>query len=275
MDAGQTAGRRPVGPAVLLCLVGLAAHAQVAANRTTLYLHPTDVTDARALWVNPAGLARFDEASLHTDVTVGDPGAAGRLRQLTVGFVSRGFSFGYQRDIFAAGARGHTYRLGLATAHARLAAGVALALYRGGTSATGWDLGALYAAAPGLTFGAVIEHLGQPTVRDSTLPVTYVPGATVRLGGTGAALSAHGRLTSHGVTSYALGLRVGFREATALPIHGLARVDTDRALTRTGFAFGISLGGQDVAGAVATTPGDASRVDALSLYGVSTRRPGR
>lgn len=264
---------RAVGGLALWLLLGRAAAAQVAANRTTLYLHPTDVTDARAVWVNPAGLGRLEQASLHADLTVGDPGAAGRLRQLTLGFSSRGFSFGYQRDIFAGGRRGHTYRLGAASGYDRLAAGVAAALYRGGTSATGWDVGALYAAAPTFIIGAVVENLGQPTVRGSTLPVTYVPGATVQLLDARAAVSLHGRLTSAGVAHYALGAGAGFGGATRLPIHVLARVDTDRSLKRTGFAFGLSIGAQDLGGVVATTPGDVGRVDALSLYGVSTRQP--
>src|SRR2546427_7286033 len=155
--------------------------AQVAANRTTLYLHPTDVTDARALWVNPAGLGRFEEASLHADLTVGDPGAAGRLRQLTLVFNSRGFSFGYQRDVFDGGVRGHTYRLGFAGGRAGLAAGVAAALYRGGTSGAGWGAGIQYDATPQGTVGGGIEKVGQPTVRDSTLRAPYGPRATVRL----------------------------------------------------------------------------------------------
>jgi len=83
---------------------------QVAPNRSTQYLHPTEVSDARALWVNPAGLALFPEASLNLDVTVGDPGAKGRLRQFTLGLNSRGLSFGYQRDVFDGGVRGSTYR---------------------------------------------------------------------------------------------------------------------------------------------------------------------
>jgi len=264
---------RSVAAWALWLLLGRAAAAQVVANRTTLYLHPTDVTDARALWVNPGGLGRLQQASLHADLTVGDPGAAGRLRQLTLGFSSRGFGFGYQRDIFAGGRRGHTYRLGVASGYDRLAAGVAAALYRGGTSAAGWDVGVVYAAAPTLVLGAVVENLGQPTVRGSTLPINYVPGATVQLFDARAAVSLHGRLTSAGVAHYALGLGGGFGAATRLPIHVLARVDTDRSLKRTGFAFGLSVGAQDLAGVVATTPGDVGRVDALSLYGVSTRQP--
>ncbi len=265
-------GLRTVGLSLSLFVVAAGAPAQVVPNRTIQYLHPTDVTDARALWVNPAGLGRLQEASVHVDLTVGDPGASGRLRQLTLGFDSRGFSFGYQRDVFNGGARGHTYRLGFAGGRQGLVAGVAAALYRGGTSGTGWDVGLLYDAAPGFTVGGVIENIRQPVVRDSTLRATYVPGATLRLFGARAAVSAHGRLTSDGVVGYAFGARTGFHEGTSLPIRVLARLDTNRSLRRAILAIGLSLGDQDLAGAVATTSADVARLDALSVYGVSTRR---
>ena len=229
------------------------------------------------MWVNPAGLARYAEASLNLDLTVGDPGAAGRLRQLTLGVNSRGLSFGYQRDVFADGGRGHTYRVGFAAGHAGLAAGVAAALYRGGTTGTGWDLGILYDWTPSVALAGVVQNVGRPTVRGTTLPITYVPGATLHLLGARAALSASSRFTSAGVVGYSLGAHARLADAPRLPLALLARIDTDRALRGAGFAFGLSLGAQDVAGLVVTTPGDAGRIDALELYGVSTRRfrPGR
>ena len=82
---------------------------------------------------------------------MGDPGGDARLRQLTFGFNSRGLSFGYQRDVFAGGARGHTYRLGLGAGRAGLAAGLATAIYRGNTKGTGWDFGVVY--QPGARIG--------------------------------------------------------------------------------------------------------------------------
>jgi hypothetical protein len=224
------------------------------------------------VWVNPAGLARYEEASLHLDLTVGDPGAAGRLRQLTLGVNSRGLSFGYQRDVFADGGRGHTYRVGFAAAHAGLAAGVAAALYRGGTTGTGWDLGLLYDWTPTVSLAGVVQNVGRPDVRGITLPVTYVPGATLHVLGARAALSASSRLTSAGVVGYSLGARARLADASRRPLALLARVDTDRALHGAGFAFGLSLGAQDFAGLLATTPGNLGRIDALDLYGVSTRR---
>ena len=269
MDGRSDSGT--VGLSALLSFLTMAGTAQVAPNRTTRYLYPTEVTDARALWVNPAGLGRFEEASVHLDLTVGDPGASGRLRQVTVSINSRGLSFGYQRDLFDGGVRGGTYRVGFAAGHRGLAAGAAAALYRGGGSSSGWDLGATYDCAPVLTVGGVIENLGQPRVRDSTLRVGYVPSATLKLWARRVALSGLGRFTSDGVRGYAFGARAALRQGTALPIGFSARLDTDRSLHRAGLTFGLSLGGPNLAGLVATTPGDAGRVDALSLYGVATR----
>lgn len=263
---------RPGALSLLLLALAASAQTQVAPNRATLYLYPTDVSDARALWVNPAGLGRFEEASVHLDVTVGDPGASGRLRQLTLGVNSRGLSFGYQRDLFDGGARGGTYRVGFAAGTAGLAAGAAAALYRGGGSSSGWDLGVVYDLVPLVTVGGVIENVGQPHVRGSTLRINYVPSATAQLLGRRVALSALGRLAPHRVVGYAFAVRATLGQGARLPIGLSARLDTDRSLRRAGMTFGFSLGGLDAAGLVATTPGDLGRIDALSAYGVSTRR---
>ena len=269
---GGRSDRWRVGLFLPLLLLASGALAQVAPNNATLYLHPTDVSDARALWVNPAGLGHFPEASVHLDLTVGDPGVKGQLRQVTLGLNSRGLSLGYQRDLFSSGRRGHTYKLGYAAGRGGLAAGFATALYRGGTSGTGWDVGILYDWTPALSIGGVIQNIGQPVVRDSTLRLTYVPSATLQLAGRRVVLSALTRLTSDGVAGYGFGVRGTLRAGTSLPIGLLARLDTDRSLHRGGFAFGFSLGAADMAGLVATTPADVNGIDALSLYGVSTRR---
>jgi hypothetical protein len=150
-------------------------------------------------------------------------------------------------------------------------------LYRGGTTGTGWDLGLLYDWTPTVSLAGVVQNVGRPDVRGTTLPVTYVPGATLHLLGARAALSASSRLTAAGVVGYSLGARARLADAPQLPLALLARIDTDRALHGAGFAFGVSLGAQDFAGLLATTPGNLGRIDALDLYGVSTRRfrPGR
>jgi hypothetical protein len=255
--------------AVLLAVPLLAAAQEVTPNRATTYLHPTDVRDPRALWVNPAGLGVLREASVYAEIAVQDPGARGRLRQLSAGFNARGLAFGYQRDVFDGGRRGHTYRLGLAGASEGLAAGAAMALYRGDTKGTGWDVGASYAFAA-LTVGGVVANIGQPVVRGLEQRLTIVPGVTWRPLGPAAALSVHARITPDSVMGYAFGLSwqtAGGR----LPIGVLARLDTDGGLRRGAFAVGLSIGGPDRVGAVLGAPGNLSGVDAASLWGLSTR----
>jgi len=248
--------------------------AQVAPNRAATYLHPTDVRDARAIWVNPAGLGVLREASVYAEVSVSKPGARGRLEQLNAGFNARGLAFAYQRDQFDSGERGHTYRIGLAGAAEALAAGAAIAHYRGtGAKATGWDLGATYHWRPSVTVGAVVANIGQPDVRGVELPLTMIPGVTLRPLG-GVALSAQALATTDSVAAYAFGLawRAGLGGGR-WPLEVIARLDTDGGLRRGAFAFGISIGGQDRVGVIATTPGDVSGIEAASIYGVATRKP--
>lgn len=242
--------------------------AQVAPNRAATYLHPADVQDARAVWLNPAGLGILREASIYAELTVGDE----RLQQLDAGFNARGLAFAYQRDVFDGGERGHTYRLGLAGAADALAAGLAVAYYRGGGArATGWDVGATYVPAARVSIAGVIANIGSPHVRGVELPVTFVPAVTLRPVAA-FALSAHAAVTSDSVRSLAFGL--AWRPAVGRwPVEVLARLDTDRELRRGAFAFGLSIGGRDRIGAIATMPGDVSRVDAASLYGLAAREP--
>jgi hypothetical protein len=246
---------------------------EVAPNHATTYLHPTDVRDARALWVNPAGLGVRHDASVYAEIAVSDPGrGAGRLRQVSAGFNARGLAFGYQRDVFDGGRRGHTYRVGLAGGSEGLAGGAAMSLYRGGTKGTGWDLGGSYALSPALTVGGVIVNIGQPVVRSLQQRVTVIPGATWRPLGPAAALSVHARIRTE-VLGYAFS--VSWQGVGRVPMGVLARLDTDGGLRRGAFAVGFSVGGPDRVGVVVSAPGDLSGPDAASLWGVSTREAGR
>ncbi len=268
--------RRVPALAVFLVVPVLATAQEVAPNRATAYLHPTDVRDPRALWVNPAGLGVQREAAVYAELAVDDPGrGTGRLRQFSAGFNSRGLSFGYQRDMFDGGRRGHTYRLALAGSSKGLAAGAAMALYRGGTKGTAWDIGGLYTleGAGALTLGGVIANIGQPVVRGLQQRLTFIPGATWRPLGPSSAFSMHARITPDSVMGYAFGLSWQ-GSGGRFPIGVLARLDTDGGLRRGAFAVGLSIGGPDRVGMVASTPGDLSSVDAASAWGLSTREAG-
>ena len=260
----------PIGPTAPL------PAQQVAPNRATRYLFPTNVQDARAIWVNPARLAVQRDASVYAELVVDDPGAKGHLRQINAGFNSRGLSVGYQRDILDNGVRGTTYRIGLAGGSGGLAAGFDIARYEGGgTHATGWDLGSSYVALPSLTVALVATNIGQPIVRGLRQQLTFVPGFTWQVPPLPAlGLSADARITTDSVASYAFGASWRVATASRWPVEIIARLDTDGGLRRGAFAFGFSIGGQDRGGLIGTTPGDVSRIDDVSLYGLSTREPG-
>jgi len=253
----------------------LTAQQVVLPNRATAYLFPTDVRDARAIWVNPAGLGVQREASTYLEVAVGDPGAKGRLRQVNAGFNARGLSFGYQRDALDNGQRGHTYRFGLAggSGGGGLAAGFDVTHYRGdGAKATAWDVGASYVAHPGLNLGIVLTNIGQPVVRGEQQRLTYIPGATWRPSRLAAfGFSTYARITPDSVERYAFG--VTWRTQGLRPIEILGRMDTDGGFRRAAFVLGLSIGGQNRVGAIVSTPGDVSRIDGASLYGLATREP--
>jgi hypothetical protein len=232
-------------------------------------LSPSDVTDARALWVNPAGLGRGQEASLHVDFTVGDPGGDTQLRQLTLGFNSRGLSFAYQRDMFDAGVRGHTYRLGLGKGRGALAAGLAATLYRGNTGGLGWDFGVVYQPAARVALAAVVRNVRQPVVRGVRQVATVVPNITLKPFGPALALSAEGRITRDSVLGYAVAAR--FRSGGRLPLGFLVRLDTEHAFRRTALVIGISVGGREMFGTAASIPAGTSSVDPANFYGVISR----
>jgi hypothetical protein len=203
------------------------------------------------------------------DLTVGDPGADARLRQLTVGFSSRGLSFGYQRDVFDGGVRGHTYRLGLGAGRGGLAAGLAAALYRGNTKGSGWDFGVVYQPDAKVALGAVVRNARQPVVRGVRQVATLVPNLTLKPFGPVIVFSAEGLVAVDSVLGYAVGAR--FRSGGRLPLGLLVRLDTDHAFHRAALVFGVSVGGSEAFGTVASIPAGANKVDLANFYGVITR----
>ena len=246
--------------------------AQVALNRSDTYLFPSEAQDARALWVNSAGLGIRQEASVYFDATVANPGALGQFRQLNLGFNARGLAFGYQRDQFSGGTVGTTYKLGFGVGEGRLAVVMVTAWYRGGTKGTGWDVGATYKAAAALVLAGVVRNIGQPSVRGLVQRVRYTASATLQLApgfGVGALADAN----PSGMRAYGVDARGDFDPG--FPLGVVLRLDTDQKLRRIQFALGVSIGGSGQMGLVATTPGDVSSVNDLTVFGVTSRTPAR
>ena len=256
--------------AVAWALLPLSAAGQTAPNRAARYLFQTDVQDGRAVWVNPAGTAVTPSASIYGDVTARGPGDTTRLAQITAGFSSRGLSFAYQYDDFDSG-KGHTYRLGLAGSSGALSVGAAAAYYRGDAKAWGYDVAALYRAAPAVTLGATVANIGEPVVRGARQVLAFTPGATVTPLGPALQVSVQGRFAE---SSDAYGAGVRWRLPLTLPVALGARLDTDGDLRRTGFVFVMVIGDRDQVGLVVTTPRDLSTIEGSSIHGVAARPMG-
>jgi hypothetical protein len=164
--------------------------------------------------------------------------------------------------MFDGGVRGHTYRVGLA-------AGLAVALYRGNTKGTGWDFGVVYEPDSKLALGAVVGNVLQPVVRGARQVATVVPALTLKPFGPLLAFSAEGRIAVDSVFGYAVGAR--FQTSGRTPLGLLVRLDADHAFHRAALVFGVSVGGRGLFGTAASIPGGGSRVDTANLYGVIAR----
>jgi hypothetical protein len=266
-------------PAVLACAAALLcdfAAGQTFAPRSMDYLFAATANDARAIWVNPAGLAVVPEASLMGELLVHrSPDADLRLSQLSVGINSQGLSFGYNRERLVTDSSNHTYRIALARALQGWSVGFSVSHFRSGSNDTGFDAGIRYRVLPSVYLGVVLRNIGEPQIRSDTLPLTGVAslGWTV-LGGalvlTGETL-AQSRLDESGYTmNYRAGAQLSL--GRALPIAGLTAVHLNSDLGVAMWFFGLSVGrnrrGVLVAG---VSPNDPSvRLETLSLAAVAT-----
>lgn len=150
---------------------------QVLPVRSRDYLFLTNVADARALWVNPAGLAIVPEASLLGELTFDRTSGDLRVEQYALGFNSRGFALGYQRNRLLGEEPVGILRTGFGYPFRDGAIGAAISRYsQDSTKTYGVEVGLVYIPrlrVP-LQLGAVVRHLGRPTARGQTLPVTGV-----------------------------------------------------------------------------------------------------
>jgi len=240
----------------------------VAANYADARFVPTDVTDARAIWVNPAGLGARPTASIYVDLVSSDPGEGGRLNQISGGIEARGFGFGYQRDMFETGGRGDTYRVSLGAGSGQHAAGMGASLYRGGAKASGWDIGVLYHTKV-VNLGGTVRNIGQPVVRGVLQRATAIPAVTFHTAKNALEFSAAGRFTTDSALGYTAGLRLSVLRPIGWSL--LTRIELDRTLHRSAVTFGFAIGTSDAVGVGVSGPRAATPFTAGDLFLVSTR----
>jgi hypothetical protein len=279
--------RRAVALTVSLsALIAGHAAAQAVRPRSADYLLVTEVTDVRALWVNPAGLGVIREASVLADVVLQAP-ETGRLRisQWGLGFNSRGISLGYQRDRLmddpsTPEVDGHStdaLRIGAAFPIPHGAIGASFTMYRPNTtfqsSQRSAEVGMRYQPLHTVDLGAVLRNIGRPYVGPGIAPLTGTIGVgwltvpnLLRLA---AEASAAERT---GPSGYDLTYRAGAHVAVpGLRVSAVTAVDFGHDLSVAGWTVGVSIGGTDQVFATASGSTDPARVDRFGLGGVSRR----
>ena len=270
----------------LLCLaspaVAQVTQAALRSPRSTDYLFAADVQDARALWVNPAGLGTYLQASVMGELVVDRlvvPGGDLALAQYTVAFNSRGFSAGYSHDRFnGVDAANSTIRVALARGFGGLAFGASLSFYSADVSQRGLDLGIRYEPAPAFALAAVVRDIGKPILRDSTVHPRGLVAATGYLLQGQATLSGEVIATERPAlqTGYDVRYRAGgsLKSGGRLPVGAIVSFDLANNLKVDRWSVGLSIGGADqfIGTTSVLAGGGSSALERLAVTGVATRR---
>jgi hypothetical protein len=140
------------------------------------YLIGAQVTDARALWVNPAGLARRTEASLGVDISVDRVPGGTHVSQYGATLASRGIALGWTHAREPGGPSANGYAVGLGLGDAAFSAGVTRRWVRGPARASFWDFAGSSAVSDWLHLSLVARNLDSPLPGDSAWAPSLVPG---------------------------------------------------------------------------------------------------
>ena len=122
--------KRPLGALVAIaCLAAPGDAQQLRQSRAAEYMFVTNVADARALWLNPAGLGALPEASLFGEFVIDRANGNTQLGQWNISFNSRGFSAGWEKNMFESDSSYSVLRLGTGIPFPGGAFGLTLASY--------------------------------------------------------------------------------------------------------------------------------------------------
>jgi hypothetical protein len=269
--------RRALTLALPLCaaavLPGRAA-AQSFVPQPQQYMLTTDASDGRALWVQPAGLARRHEASISALVTADRAAGGTRIGQYGATLASGVLAFGWQHDRFSDTVAMNAFVVGLAAGTPVVSLGADRRWYSGTNTKDGsWDVGGRYQPAPALELSLVWRDIGSPVVVGDTIFATLVPGASVSLFGGAVHAGADWEIVTRGWNSSAV--RAGV--TVPLPAHfGLSlRGELTGNFSARGLALAVTWNG---AAARVTGFGSSVRapdLDRAGLWGAAVSDPAR
>lgn len=202
------------------------------------YLLSTLAADARALWVNPAGLARQAEASLGADISVDRQPGGTHLSQYGATLASRSFALGWTHGREPGGPSTNSYAIGLGLGDAAFSAGASRRWVRGPTRASFWDL-AGSTAGRWLRVSLVARNLDSPMPGDTAWAPSLVPGLGATLLGRRVDAGLEWEVATRGWRSrtWRIGGTVALWGGVALAV----RADLARDLGVSGLAVAVHL----------------------------------
>ena len=253
---------------------------QAAAQRypaqPSRYLLTTNVSDARALGVNPAGLVRGMEASLGSDATLDRTGGALRLAQFGLSIQSRILAFGWSHNRYPRGISANDYALALALGDEALSMGATKHWFRGGLSDGSWDVAIRARVTPALDVSLVWREIGSPIVRDTVLhkwPTSIIPAAGLLLfgGRLHTSMEAQVEADFSDVREVRAGAVLALGWGFALALRGDFSPKLDH---RRSFAAALTWSrAASRAAIVALLPADAGSLDAIGAAGLIVATP--
>jgi len=248
--------------------------AQLPAPRSGDYLFATGTDDVRAMWVNPAGLAR-PVASLFAELAGARAIDGGwRVGQYSIGLSSRNTAFSYRRDRFEGQPGIGTLRVAAGFGFNQLSLGTGVELHQ---SRRSWDVGLQFYPAPRVILGAVLRNIGRPVVLGAALRLTGVASVSARLGrGALVSMDAVG-VERRPAPGYDRVYRAGAQILLPLRTPVIAVSAFEFPSTASGvrlarWSVGLSFGKLNQLVSVATTlepDGAARQLDAFSLTAVA------
>lgn len=188
------------------------------------YMLTTDAYDARAVWLQPAGLSRLREASFAGFATAD---ASGGLSQYGVMLASGGLGLGWQHDR-KVGTGTDVFTVGFGVGGPRVGLGADHRWYKGSGAHDGsWDLGARLSPVPMLDLSLVWRDIGTPvdfvdaTDTARTLESVLIPAAAINLFGR-ARVGAEWEIVTNnwGTSAVRLGASTRLVGAFALSVRG-------------------------------------------------------
>lgn len=268
------------------------AAAQAQRPRTAEYEFAASVNDARAVWINPAGLGAVPEASIMGDVSLEwDATSNTRISQWMLGFNSHGLGFGYQRDRFPDNPLTpendprsvSALRFAISLPFARGSLGGSLSWYRGGDlgNETGWDIGLRYNLGPNFTAAGVLKNIGRPVPLDVPLPFGGIVGLTWLPKPTVLEFSAEVQLAEQaaGTTGIDALWRggIGFSPSAQTPFTLHTAIALGNSFQVDQWLIGMSIGGSARGTVISSGPVGSGSLDfdRFSLGGVVSRAVAR